>query len=103
MQDSGEGLLYETLPAVRWAPHGEAPCLAMIKKHVVFLLGAGSSYGYGYPSGTELKNALCSVEADRMPTLYGAGFTDQQVHDFQRRLRASGLNSVDAFLLRNPS
>lgn len=75
----------------------------MIRKRVVFLLGAGASYGYGYPSGADLKAALSSIDAEKMALMNAAGFKQEQVHDFQRRLAASGLNSVDAFLLRNPS
>jgi hypothetical protein len=36
----------------------------MITKRVVFLLGAGASRGYGYPTGKELMTNLTSVNAD---------------------------------------
>ncbi len=75
----------------------------LIEKRVVFLLGAGASCGYGYPSGEKLKAALTAVNGDQLAVLKKAGIDGQSVHDFKHRLAHCGLPSVDAFLARNPT
>jgi hypothetical protein len=73
----------------------------MIKKRVVFLLGAGASFGYGYPSGAELMAALTGNQGDYLRFFDLEGIPQDRVFEFQNRLRRSGLSSVDAFLQRN--
>jgi hypothetical protein len=75
----------------------------MIKKRVVFLLGAGASRGYGYPSGVELMTRLTAVSNDQLAVLEEEGVPREQVHQFMHQLRDCGLNSVDSFLKRNPA
>jgi hypothetical protein len=74
----------------------------MISKQVVFLLGAGASRGYGYPTGAQLMGNLTGVNGDQMLELEAAGIEKEDVWLFNQRLRDCGLNSVDTFLKKNP-
>jgi hypothetical protein len=74
----------------------------VIAKRVVFLLGAGASRGYGYPTGAQLMGNLTSVNGDQMLELEQAGIAQDDVLRFKQRLKDCGLNSVDAFLKKNP-
>lgn len=74
----------------------------MITKRVVFLLGAGASRGYGYPTGAQLMAALASISGDQLYELERIGGDAQETNEFQERLGGCGLNSVDSFLQKNP-
>ena len=73
-----------------------------IRKRVVFLLGAGASRGYGYPTGGELMTNLTAHNGDQLVELEQAGIGKDEVILFGQRLRDCGLNSVDSFLKKNP-
>jgi hypothetical protein len=75
----------------------------MIRKRVVFLLGAGASKGYGYPTGAELMANLTSINGDQLIELDQAGVSEEDAKLFPQRLGACGLNSVDLFLKKNPA
>jgi hypothetical protein len=75
----------------------------MITKQVVFLLGAGASRGYGYPTGAKLMASLTSVNGDQLHELEQAGVSEEDAKLFPQRLRDCGLNSVDLFLKKNPA
>lgn len=74
----------------------------MITKRVVFLLGAGASRGYGYPTGQGLMAHLTGINGEQMFELEQAGIEKDDVWLFNQRLKDCGLNSVDAFLRKNP-
>ena len=75
----------------------------MITKSVVFLLGAGASHRYGYPTGAQLMSRLTGVNGDQMIELEQSGIGQDDVWKFNKRLKDCGLNSVDAFLKKNPT
>ena len=75
----------------------------MISKHVVLLLGAGASRGYGYPTGVELMANLTSINGDQLHGMEQAGIDNDDVMLFKDQFSNCGLNSVDAFLKRNPA
>ena len=76
----------------------------MLKKPTVFILGAGASIPYGYPSGEDLVKEIVS-ELLGQGTLYKIcrefEFTEPQIIDFAETLSRSGDKSIDAFLERN--
>jgi hypothetical protein len=74
----------------------------MIKIPTVLILGAGASMPYGYPSGKQLKDIICSMlpdpESDLSKKLRELGHEPVDVAEFEKALFYSGKNSVDAFL-----
>lgn len=72
----------------------------MIRRNTVFVLGAGASYPYGFPTGEGLVNeiiALASEERTRDAFLLN-GCVDRDVKRFAQDLSDSEFPSVDAFL-----
>jgi hypothetical protein len=73
----------------------------MIEKRTVFVLGAGASSPYGFPTGRELtKTLLDELAPDKNMgrVLLDNGIGIGEVENFKRQLRLSGRYSVDAFL-----
>jgi hypothetical protein len=67
----------------------------MITTPTVFILGAGASMPYGFPSGKTLVNKICELGA---PSLTRLGLSEWDYSTFTRVLRTSQQPSVDAFL-----
>jgi hypothetical protein len=78
----------------------------MIKRETVFMLGAGASYPYGFPLGTDLKKWIVECYKDDKAhsiNLYNAtDFDKAAATEFITALKQTGLSSVDAFLERRP-
>lgn len=76
----------------------------MIKRHTVFVLGAGASHPYGFPTGEGLVNQIISLaSADPTPDAFGYnGCVDSDVKRFAKDLADSDAPSVDAFLEHRP-
>jgi hypothetical protein len=77
----------------------------MLKVPTVFVLGAGASEPYGFPTGEALlKDLLASLQGTS--SIYNCvrdlGHTQQAVEAFRRALAESGRTSVDAFLEHRP-
>jgi len=72
----------------------------MIKSRVVFVLGAGASKPYGYPSGPELVGNMLGLQADVVKIIEAHGYTQKQWGPFQDALKKSAQSSIDAFLER---
>ncbi len=75
----------------------------MIKKQSVFILGAGASMPYGFPSGTDLVNKICSKLTNPesfLVSIQGSSIDipAYQIEKFVTALRFSGKKSVDSFL-----
>lgn len=74
----------------------------MIKKPIVFILGAGASMPYGFPSGSELKSNILghlrSPNSECFKRINHFFETDEIIIDFRENLAKSGQLSVDAFL-----
>jgi hypothetical protein len=77
----------------------------MKDKKTVFVLGAGASCPYGYPSGAHLREHIClstghphlkdlaqAIEKDGLPS----------VGDFKKTFESSSTKSIDLFMTRNP-
>ena len=78
----------------------------MINKKIVFVLGAGASIPFNYPSGLELKNRICSnlsmQQSREFKDIVECGYYAQNIFDFRNALFYSGQGSVDAFLELRP-
>ena len=75
----------------------------MITKPTVFILGAGASYGFGYPLGKNLKEIILknfdSDNSDNAIELFkGLGFSEEELISFRSQLRLSAAPSIDSFL-----
>lgn len=77
----------------------------MINRPTVFILGAGTSIPYNYPSGKELVKEITTGLSNR-ETLFQLcsklEFSADEVNIFAHALNFSGDFSIDAFLERNP-
>ncbi|MCK4846929.1 MAG: hypothetical protein KAS88_04590 [Deltaproteobacteria bacterium] len=75
----------------------------MFSKRIVFVLGAGASMPYGFPSGADLsKDIINTHETTIKPLLKYFKVTRKQFEKFQADFLASRLNSIDAFLEYRP-
>lgn len=72
----------------------------MITSKTVFILGAGASFPYGYPTGPELRKTICKEFAQEYEIL--AGIPDREIGYFTKAFFNSSIISIDAFLARNP-
>ncbi len=67
----------------------------------LFLLGAGASKPYGYPTGLELKNQIidqCIHGGSLIGVLTALGFDRDLISDFGIQFRYASTPSIDAFL-----
>lgn len=72
----------------------------MISRQTVFVLGAGASYPYGFPTGEELVGEIIGLTRSERTLdafLYN-GCVDSDVKRFAHDLADSDAPSVDAFL-----
>jgi len=78
----------------------------MIEIDTVLILGAGASQPFGFPSGKELVNKICSVFSDPQRSQYSlmmqAGHPQPEVQAFRNVLYDANPASVDAWLEHNP-
>lgn len=75
----------------------------MLRQTIVFVLGAGASRPYGFPTSAELSAKVCSRDPNiRLSSLFpeGDNSTPEDVDAFVRAFERSGQPSVDAFLER---
>ena len=75
----------------------------MITKPTVFILGAGASYGFGYPLGSRLKEIIIEnfdpdTSGKVIELFKGLGFSGEQISFFRNQLRLSPSLSIDSFL-----
>lgn len=74
----------------------------MLRKPTVFVLGAGASAPFGFPTGAKLYSAVVHAlndDAAGFTFLQGQmGFGANQIRNFRQALFYSGKNSVDQFL-----
>ena len=77
----------------------------MIRKQTLFVLGAGASIPYEFPSGKKLQETLCKLTArtdnPAGMALKEIGYSDEDIHNFARTLARSKIPSIDTFLARN--
>jgi hypothetical protein len=79
----------------------------MITKPTLFILGAGASIPYGFPSGWDLRQGICeasqAVDADIVTKLNTIlGIPTDALMLFSMRFKLSRLNSIDSFLSKHP-
>jgi len=80
----------------------------MIKEKTVFILGAGASVPYGYPTGAELRLEICDEHPDRLEKCIAKGIDTamitrniQQAKSLAEKFEKSSTESIDLFLARN--
>lgn len=78
----------------------------MIKAKTVFVLGAGASMPYGFPSGAQLRESICGAhnEGHWLQDYLDkkVGIEPARVKEFARAFLRSGVASIDSFLGRRP-
>lgn len=73
----------------------------MITTKTVFVLGAGASVPFGYPTGIELSDQI--IRNEHVDPLVGTGLFDKdRLREFRDSFVLSGKASVDAFLEHRP-
>jgi hypothetical protein len=86
----------------------------LINKKTVFVLGAGASCPYGYPSGTRLRERVC-LSQGFLQDYRAYGIVDQimdpfekefrrlpEINEFKEVFNKSMINSIDKFMANNP-
>lgn len=72
------------------------------KSKTVFVLGAGASMPYGFPSGPALRHEICTqalVEGDsRYAVLADMGYTSRELNACREAIAGSWASSIDMFL-----
>ncbi|TRV71203.1 MAG: hypothetical protein EWV52_14085 [Microcystis panniformis Mp_MB_F_20051200_S6D] len=80
----------------------------MIITPTVFVLGAGASIPYGFPSGAELRKEICQNAITRESSLTFEMLNNNNelevghIVEFANAFLDSSVNSIDSFLARNP-
>jgi hypothetical protein len=80
----------------------------MIKTKTLFILGAGASVPYGYPTSVELRNTIISgwhnPEISRFWEQYdeGPNTSKKTMIEFLEEFKQSGVYSIDSFLEKRP-
>src|SRR5450432_4260426 len=77
----------------------------MLTRKVVFVLGAGASVPFGFPTGARLSKEIVEglgIGNLTYTTLEAIGFGYQQISSFRESFFGSGRNSIDAFLEYRP-
>jgi hypothetical protein len=72
----------------------------MIKRRTAFILGAGASYPYGFPTGEGLVDEIIRLtqETPLNKTFFAYDCAPEEVHCFGHDLANSNASSVDSFL-----
>jgi hypothetical protein len=71
--------------------------------HRVLVLGAGSSFGLGYPTGEGLRKKIFDLSSENhQPIRESAGLDIPELADFTKEFQRSQILSVDSFLARRP-
>lgn len=74
----------------------------MIRKKTVFVLGAGASKPFGFPTGPELRSRLCyelhQTSSATRTTLLKSGHSEEEISRFTKAFERSGFPSIDRFL-----
>ena len=70
----------------------------MIDKKVVLVLGAGASYGYGFPLGYQLIKRVTQCAADGESQILTQGFHRDLLDEFAHALPRAQVGSIDEFL-----
>jgi len=80
----------------------------MIEEKTVFVLGAGLSLDYGFPTGYNLRNKITNLLnwnnavtpiPERIKILKGMGFSEEEIEMVRGQLEDGGFDTIDEFLL----
>jgi hypothetical protein len=71
----------------------------VIYDNTVFILGAGASVPYGYPTGKELREYICSHFKERFGEIEETNVS--YTNRFSDTFKKSSTGSIDLFLSRN--
>jgi|CXWL01.1.fsa_nt_gi hypothetical protein len=80
----------------------------MIKKNTVFVLGAGASCDFGYPTGEQLKQKVIEILLNsRIKKVFEEGYgirpgMSELIGSFVQDLKKDQSSTIDRFLLKNP-
>lgn len=81
----------------------------MITQNTLFILGAGASHPYNYPSGKELRKRICFEFVDNYRNLILKNTSNENIDaylqvltNFTTKFYKSSNKSIDLFLARNP-
>ena len=77
----------------------------MIQRETVFVLGAGASHPFGFPTGQGLRALICTdLRTGKLHVaMRRLGYEQAQVLQFCDEFEYSGLSSIDSFLALRPS
>lgn len=79
----------------------------MIQTPSTLVLGAGSSYAYGFPTGNQLRSLICSELRRDSGKIYEAirlmGNSQMAVEEFRSAFEGSEIYSIDKFLANGPN
>jgi len=95
--DEGTPGLIDSCHASRY----QGDWMSKFRPKTVFILGAGASWPYGFPTGLELRRAILRNLANNTPPfkmLVDAGCNPDNIRAFHRAFRGSQQDSVDAFM-----
>ncbi len=74
----------------------------MLDKRTVFILGAGASCPYGYPSGAQLRKLICLDDNTPYPLVsVHKDMMSKKIREFRNKFFKSN-TSIDLFMARNP-
>jgi len=78
----------------------------MFQKKTVFVLGAGASMAYGFPSGPALRHEVCTkvlrAGDERHNVLLQMRYDFQEVEECRRAIARSWASSIDMFIASRP-
>ena len=77
----------------------------MISVNSVFVLGAGASFPFGFPTGAKLREMLCNdlqIGTTTFSLIKDAGIDTQRIQALRHAFESSGLSSIDAFIAFRP-
>ncbi|GBD88338.1 hypothetical protein BMS3Abin03_02273 [bacterium BMS3Abin03] len=82
----------------------------MITESTIFIIGAGGSEPYGFPTGQDLRKNICTQYLNNFNKLIQDAFDSENIRDnelkiaqnFTRTFYNSNTKSIDLFLSRNP-
>jgi hypothetical protein len=76
----------------------------MIKRKTVFVLGAGASCPFGFPTGQGLRSIICGqlARGHLKSEMERLGYNDKELGQFRLEFERSAVTSIDAFLAMGP-
>lgn len=76
----------------------------MVNNPLVLVVGAGASFPYGFPLGSQLRTEICNIENDdsllRASLVKHINLDDSLLRNFAKSFRLSSVKSIDAFLAK---